>query len=188
MYINNDIWAIYLALSYNVYLNDTRISYTLLWLSSIDNECKCQILSIQVSWFEYFVYNYMFWLPFVWFVFIILKWLSEINILLFIVAVCCVLSRIDWSATLSLNNNINVLLYLNSSIFSIINIQWNHRVNWPSFSTLYKNEPPLSLVKSWIVIADTTQTFLKLEQTIEMCSQSFSFPTGFLFQSAFSSQ
>ena len=30
--------------SYNVYLNDTRISYTLLWLSSIDNECKCQIL------------------------------------------------------------------------------------------------------------------------------------------------
>ena len=30
--------------SYNVYLNDTRISYTQLWLSSIDNECKCQIL------------------------------------------------------------------------------------------------------------------------------------------------
>ena len=30
--------------SYNVYLNDTQISYTLLWFSSIDNECKCQIL------------------------------------------------------------------------------------------------------------------------------------------------
>ena len=103
---------------------------------------------------------------------------------------CCLLCVVeDWliSDALSLNN-INVLLYLNSSIFSIINIQWNHRVNWPSFSTLYKNEPPLSLVKSWIVIADTTQTFLKLEQTIEMCSLSFSFPTGFLFQSAFNSQ
>ena len=30
-----------------VYLNDTRISYTLLWFSSIkDNKCKCQILLI----------------------------------------------------------------------------------------------------------------------------------------------
>ena len=25
-------------------INDTRISYTQLWLSSTDNECKCQIL------------------------------------------------------------------------------------------------------------------------------------------------
>ena len=31
-------------LHYNVYLYDTLISYIYLWLSSIDNECKCQIL------------------------------------------------------------------------------------------------------------------------------------------------
>ena len=33
--------------SYNVYLNDTRISYTQLSLSFIDNECKCQILLLS---------------------------------------------------------------------------------------------------------------------------------------------
>ena len=33
--------------SYNVYLNDPRIFYTLLWLSSIDSECKCQILLLM---------------------------------------------------------------------------------------------------------------------------------------------
>ena len=33
--------------SYNVYLNDTQISYSLLWHSSIDNECKCQILLLK---------------------------------------------------------------------------------------------------------------------------------------------
>ena len=38
--------------SYNVYLNDTRISYTQLWLSSIDNECKWQILL--------YIYIYMY--------------------------------------------------------------------------------------------------------------------------------
>ena len=33
----------------NVYLNDTRISYTQHWLSSIDNECKCQILLYNIT-------------------------------------------------------------------------------------------------------------------------------------------
>ena len=32
--------------SHNIYLYDTRISYTKLWLSSTDNKCKCQILLI----------------------------------------------------------------------------------------------------------------------------------------------
>ena len=41
--------------SYNVYLYDTQISYTLLWLSSIDNECKCQILLSLCVWPDIFV-------------------------------------------------------------------------------------------------------------------------------------
>ena len=39
--------------SYNVYLNDTRISYTQHLLSSIDNECKYQILLLIYPYFSH---------------------------------------------------------------------------------------------------------------------------------------
>ena len=39
--------------SYNVYLNDIRISYTQHWFSSIDNKCKCQILLLIYPYMRY---------------------------------------------------------------------------------------------------------------------------------------
>ena len=49
--------------SYNVYLHDTRISYTYLRLSSIDNECKCQILLIYSYFCQPFYYKLHEFLP-----------------------------------------------------------------------------------------------------------------------------